>query len=385
MDRLHRADLERLIDVTHRPCVSLYLPTHRAGRDTREDPIRVKNALKRVEKSLEAWGVDGAGIRDLLAPLRERLDEDFWRHLSDGLAVFLAPGFFELYRLPASFSETVQVGARFHLKPMWELLAADGQFFLLALDLGQTRLFLATRRTLEELDYGTDCRSLASLGYHYDADQVKQFHGRFRRGNGPGGVSSAVYHSQADGDDKTKAEIEQFFRHTDRHVAQRLSGETAPLVLCCVEYFAPMYRETNSYRRLAEGFAEGSPESFSDEEMLKRAWPHAAAEFRRAEARARERVARAETGLQSADVRDTVLAAIDGRIDTLWLDRQADCRGAVDVERRSVQPLPAANGGSEDLIDFAATKTLANGGEVYAVDAAEMPSGRQPVLALLRY
>lgn len=38
------ADLRRLVESVEGPCVSIYVPTHRAGPEIREDPIRLAAA-----------------------------------------------------------------------------------------------------------------------------------------------------------------------------------------------------------------------------------------------------------------------------------------------------------------------------------------------------
>jgi hypothetical protein len=40
-----RGDLDELVATDAQPAVSLYLPTHMAGPETRQDPIRLKNLL----------------------------------------------------------------------------------------------------------------------------------------------------------------------------------------------------------------------------------------------------------------------------------------------------------------------------------------------------
>ena len=51
----NRNQLEQLSKFTY-PCVSMYLPTHMAGADTRENAIRFKNRLQDAERQLQALG-----------------------------------------------------------------------------------------------------------------------------------------------------------------------------------------------------------------------------------------------------------------------------------------------------------------------------------------
>ena len=56
MDILTRAELEQLMRKEQPGCVSIYLPTHRTGVETQQDPIRLKNLLREAEKQLSCPG-----------------------------------------------------------------------------------------------------------------------------------------------------------------------------------------------------------------------------------------------------------------------------------------------------------------------------------------
>ena len=45
MDILHPTDLQALIEITNEWCISLYMPTHRFGREQQQDPIRLKEPV----------------------------------------------------------------------------------------------------------------------------------------------------------------------------------------------------------------------------------------------------------------------------------------------------------------------------------------------------
>src|SRR5690606_23439172 len=133
MDLLTREHLSTLLNQHENPCVSIYIPTHRAGADTRQDPIRFKNQLQDVTRKLEQREVPAAAIRKLLSPAEAWLKEThFWQHQSDGLAVFLTPQQQWRFRLPRAFDEQVRVNNHFHVNPLLPLLQAEGTFYVLA-------------------------------------------------------------------------------------------------------------------------------------------------------------------------------------------------------------------------------------------------------------
>ena len=94
-------DLQSLQAQSSEPCVTVYMPTHRTGREVEQDPIRLKNLLRTAERQLSDSNVKEKDIAALLAPARDLIEKKpFWQHQSDGLALFLSEGDFHHFRLP---------------------------------------------------------------------------------------------------------------------------------------------------------------------------------------------------------------------------------------------------------------------------------------------
>ena len=101
MDLFTRRDLDDLLAVRDGPCVSMFLPTHRAAPETAQGPIRFKNTLRQVNGQLEQRGLISRELREQLGELRSWLeDSGFWRHQRDGVVVFFASTVHRRYRLP---------------------------------------------------------------------------------------------------------------------------------------------------------------------------------------------------------------------------------------------------------------------------------------------
>jgi hypothetical protein len=128
-----RSDLDELVAMDARPAVSIYLPTHIAGREIRQDPIRLENLLSSAaDRPAATW--------------RRPEIEDFL-----GLAVFLAPGFNHIHKLPIPVPEESFLGDHFHFKPLLPLLEDAGSFWLLTISANHTRLYHGSRIRKEEL------------------------------------------------------------------------------------------------------------------------------------------------------------------------------------------------------------------------------------------
>jgi hypothetical protein len=129
-----RNDLDELVVMDARPAVSLYLPTHVA-----------ENLLSAAAERLPATWRRPA-IEDFLGPAESLVgDKEFWRHQQQGLAVFLAPGFNRIHKLPTPVPEEIFLGDQFHIKPLLRLLEDAGLFWLLTISAKHTRLYRASR------------------------------------------------------------------------------------------------------------------------------------------------------------------------------------------------------------------------------------------------
>jgi hypothetical protein len=121
MDPFTHDDLRDLLHDRGGPRVSFLMRTTRGGQH--QDRTDWKSHLQRAEEWLRARGQRGPDVHDLLGPARDLLDDaQFWLNVSDGLAGFMAPGFFRTYRVPRPLPEMVVTGSQFYLKPLVPLL-----------------------------------------------------------------------------------------------------------------------------------------------------------------------------------------------------------------------------------------------------------------------
>lgn len=382
MPLLTRSDIARLAADHHHDQVSIYLPIHPAGVDAAQDPIRFRNLLDCAEESLEAHGASSSRVHRILGPARPLLgDPWFWQHQGDGLAVFLADGSIETYRLPLHCEELVVVGDHRHIRPLLPLLETDGRFHVLALSQGSVRLFEATRDAIREIDLEDvpdDLRDV--VGYDFE-QRTLQFH----TGTGGGrGVRSAIFHGHGQVQDSRKPEIARFLRAVDDGVLRLLGPEPAPLVLAGVGYVTAMYRDVSRHPDIVEDTIEGSPDRLDARDLHTQAVaivePRFAARLDRVLERYHEA---AGTGLTTEEVEKVLEAARSGRVAALivangirrWGRWGSDGTVEVHETRRP---------GDRDLLDAAAVAALGTGALVHACPPERVP-GHSGVAAILRY
>ena len=119
-------ELTTLTTASNSTCISIYAPMERLGAETQQNPIRFKNLVRQAVEKLLVVGVNEQDAKELLQPIYELDNDDFWQHQSDGLAIFLSPNQFRYYCLPIAFPELAVVGDHFHLKPLLQLMSGDG-------------------------------------------------------------------------------------------------------------------------------------------------------------------------------------------------------------------------------------------------------------------
>jgi hypothetical protein len=106
-----------------------------------------------VEHRLEERGGQPSGIRDLLEPLRELVDQyEFWQHQADGLALFRSRDDFRRYRVSFLVPELAVVATRFHLKPLLPAMEANQRFYLLALSQDGAKVYEANQQSISEIE-----------------------------------------------------------------------------------------------------------------------------------------------------------------------------------------------------------------------------------------
>jgi hypothetical protein len=387
MDVLEQNDLQQLLEISGKWCISLYMPAHRIGREQQQDPVRLGNLITQAKGKLLAYGIRRPEGLALMRPAENLLEgqSDFWQHQSDGLAIFLADGFFKVLRLPLIFEELVIVANNFHLKPLLPLLSKDNKFYILAISMDEIRLLLGTDDTVDQVDLGDVPTSMQEALWMDDPEEFTGFH--TRTSPTAQGERQAMFHGHGSKADEDKTNLLRFFQYVDAGLNSFLNEKDIPMVLAGVEYLHPIYREANTYPNLLEEGLEGNPEELSAKELRDSAWKIVQPIFEAAHVRDVERFKQfygQQNDLASDDLQAVVKAAHFGQVETLFVARDVQRWGRYDPQENQVILDTNSEQENEDLLDYAAKQTLLNSGQVYAVPSEKIP-GRGDVAAILRY
>ena len=130
MPLLTKEKFESLARFNNSPCISIYMPTQRAGKDVLEekDRIQLKSQWKKIHEELKGKHLSPDKMEELGKPIEQLLeDKNFWRHQSDGLALFIGHHFFEKFSVPVDFEPMAFISDEFYLKPLVPLSTGAAQ------------------------------------------------------------------------------------------------------------------------------------------------------------------------------------------------------------------------------------------------------------------
>jgi hypothetical protein len=386
-----RSDLDELLACDAQPAVSIYLPTHKAGREIRQDSIRLRNLLSEVAEQLRA-DRRGPEADALIEPARQLLDdEEFWRHQEHGLAIFIAPGFHRIHKLPIEVPEEYAIGRHFCIRPLLPIVDPTGWFWLLTITAGRTGLYRGSRWTIGEVG-GIDLPQGVEELYNETVYQEQHYtrpDARPQR-SGVTGLSYAQSFGAAP-EDLRKGLLLQMLRRIAGIVEPVIKREPASVILAAQPEIQGNFREMANWKELRSEGIQENPDAMSQDELREKAWGLLDPDR---EKRSDDAIGRLNgligtgNGKAATAPEDIVKAARDGRVERLFLLPGRPVWGRlVEAEDGAEDRIVAHDEKAQDdddLMNYAAVMTLRQGGEVTLVEPAQLPPPA-PAAAILRY
>jgi hypothetical protein len=387
MNSFEKDDLSKLLETRGGTCVSLYLPTARAGKETLGNPTRLRNLLRDARQQMEQTGMEADAAERLLQPAAA-MDGDygFWQNQEEGLAIFISAELSGYLKLPFPPEEVALVANAFHIGPLIPFLSDNFPFFVLSLDQHHLTLHRATRWTIEEVELEGVPTSISEALQFDDPEQSLQHHGGAKLSGAVGHSDAAgLFHGHGGGDDDHKMRLLRFFQLVDRGLHAYFREEKIPLVLAGVEYYGPIYREANTYAHLVDDKVVQPSNPRGLDSLREAAWEVVRPQAESIRERRAEEVAAGLVKRMAVNtLPDAVAAAHQGRAAACFIAEGERRWGTYDEVNARVELLDRKVHCATDLLDYAAAHTLQHGGEIYRLPKAEMPGGTE-IAVLLRY
>ncbi len=387
MDTFTTKHLETLCSVGRTSCVSIYMPTFKAGMELQQNPLRFKNLISEAHNKLIDFGMRPTKANQLLQEAKQILENGtFWQHLSDGLAFFVSPQMSQLFRLPEHFDELTHVGEKFHVKPLISMLTGDTTFYLLVLDLKGVRLYKGSRHFINRIHSDILPKGMnETLGFDTEEKNV-QF-SRSRPDTGAGSPPTVFGYGRQT--DKEKVNTLNYYHRVNDAVATILNRSTSPLITMGEEYQNALYTHANTYPQLLQKSISKNAEHLPESQLHTLAWQVAMPHFQGTENRLFhhfKQLRNENSPMAVEDLITIITGALQGRVETLFLlNGQTHLWGklkntpAPEIELHENQ-LP----GDEDLLEAAALNTIFKGGIVFMIKP-EQVIAPSPVAAILRF
>ncbi|MBV8731137.1 MAG: hypothetical protein JO336_15125 [Acidobacteriia bacterium] len=367
------------------PCITVAL----AGREVAETAIELKEAIRTIRKELGNRSIDIDAFVEPIATYAAELRAEMPRagaSAGSGIVILRSPSISALHRAPVQIGgpipPAVRVADRFDARTILSIMAAQRDFYILALSQKRPRLLRCTQNSSEEVPFpaGTPS-SLADAMQTRQPDHDLANHSS----GGPSiGAGSVVFGTSSDRDAKNEYLL-HYFRELDKAVNALLKSSGEPLILAGVDYELALYGRVNTYSHLLDTGIQGAPDGLEGGEMHRRALQIL---DQREQEPGREVPAdfdgRAGSGHASVHLHEIVAAAYQGRVSHLFFQGNARYVGIYDPVRQRVKHSDDPLDSPEDLVETAAYQTVLQGGEARILPASAMPNG-VPVCAVFRY
>lgn len=360
-------------DYFEQPRVSLYQPTHRHHPENQQDPIRFRGLVKELQRELlDKHASEQAS--DLLDPFEALgIDTEFWNHTLDGLAVFAAPGRFEVVVLQRPVEELIVVADSFHTKPLRRILQSTDRYQVLGLNLHEIKLYEGGRDKLEVIDLadGVPRTIEEALG-----KELSQAHQTVASYGGVGASRGAMHHGHGGKSDEVDNDADRFFRAVDRGVLETYSRTSGlPLILAALPEHHHLFHEVSHNPYLVSEGIKFHPDSMSLDELRECAWTIFDPLHQARLAAMGDDFAIAKSKNLGLD--DLVLigeAVAVGRVATLLIEANREIIGQYYEGSGNIHLGTTDHAQSDDLLDDLGEQVMKNGGQVFVIPAAKMPT-----------
>lgn len=376
MKPINLSEIQHLHNFQKENLVSIYINTHRFGKEVNEnvDAINLKNQLQKVKENLKNKNKSESEIDKLLAPAYQLIeDSGFWAHQLDGLAIFIADDFFEYHQLPYSVDTKVFVSDRFLLKPLLYSFSDNHIYYILTLSLDKVRLLEATEYGIHELDLEKILpEGVNEVLSYYQFEQSLQMRSQQVGTTG----DNKIYHGQGGGKTDNTPYIREYFRKVNDELSRFFSSnKPSQMVLAGVEYLIPIFNEVNSIANIADEFIHGNHDHTKPGELHEKAnqivKPY---QLEQQKKRVEKYNQLAGSGKTSYNLEEIVKAAVNGRVEALFLAKNATKWGRLFNDNEpKVEIHREYHDDDNDLLDLTAVNTILNSGETYFVEKEEIP------------
>jgi hypothetical protein len=377
----------------HYPAISIYVSTSPIVAERERAEVAVRSAFDEAIERVRAGGASGPEV-DALRRTRETIvrDQQLWGNLSRSMAIFVAPGFEELFVLPNRLDDAVHVGSHFTLGQLLRAPSQDQEAFAITISAHEWCVWHATP-TDRAAKLEVSAEGLENL----DAATNREPNERAPRGAGSG-VGAQNGASRLEGDEGRKTLLDLYAKRVAdvvrRDLHERDPEDRVPLFVFATEPLLSLFIERAKNGRRIVAVPGGS-------DRLNAAEIDEAIRLQLAKLNIHEAVSQLKTladgsaGRVERDLSAIAHEAVEGAVETFWFDFTTSVNGTLDRESGAIE-FTKAQGDDDELVDGGragdllpqlALLVISRGGKVVTVRGEDLEgtdwSG--PAMAELRF
>ncbi len=370
-------EINKLVDRKGSDLVTITLPTHKTGEESKQDPIRLKNLLTETISILKENGMKESEAEKYLKPAFELLDKPlFWSHADKGLALYLSDEGLNMYKLPYELESEVYVNDHHLITPLLPMLSMDGTFCVLVVSRQNARLLKCTRNEVQDI---TPEDISVSVEDYLEVDPEKQL--QFHSGSK---AQKAMYFGHGANEEDRMVIVEQFFRELEKEITKVMRERNDPLIMIGLQDNLSLYKKINDYLRLVDEAIVHNPDELTDQIVRDKGWGVIQKHFLKDMYNSLEKFSEQTDGKVSNNLGDIVEATIQGRSHTIFISKEEKKWGVFDEANQTVHYSSKPKNGDIELLNWLSITGRKTGSNVYILPKEDMPM-RSTVAAEFRF
>jgi len=373
---MNKRDIQFLQSFHTYPSVSIFVRTHRHMPDREKDPIKVKNAVEDAKnRLLQEYS------RSEVSDLFERMDTVAasldYKHMLDGLAIYVNAEWSGVYHLPFPVEDRVTIENGFVTRDLVRTLNRLPRYWVLALGAKPTRLYYGVGDSLTEVtEPDTDHIGTLQDGFPYEYT-----------GSDRDSVIMAIDKGHKDADHHD-AHISNFFRKVDELLHQFMSVEPLPLILVGEDRNRSYFTHVSQHTQHIVGTVSGDYGREPKRVLEERVWNETQEHLKHTRHTKLDAFHEAiGSGHHIFGLHDVWWTARQGRVQDLLVEENYSVPGVVNPDNPDdliIYDDHETPGITDDLVDLLIEKVLDKGGTVTFVEKGALHDYNH-IAAILRY
>lgn len=346
-----------------------------------KDRIQFENLVSDAKKQLNDSNIDEKDqLLKQLDTVMGRQDELI--QFIGGLTIYITPDDFYYYHLAIPVINRVRIGKKPYILPLISNYQYTRDYNLLVLNRESIRVFEGHGARIEELpiseieDAPVDLET--ALGTEKEGGSLN--FGTYSGSGSSRGVGQA-FHGHSETSEEKDIDRDRYFNMVDKFVYDNYSNVNhLPLILYSVEENQAVFRNLSNNDYLAKTGINGSAANLNNGDIEERVAQTIDEIIAHQRNELLDRLKETSPDNRIENIPDDLASAsLQGRIESLYVEKNAEIAGTLTDEGRY-----DANDDKNNFVEQIVDNVIRSRGEVYILDPSEMP-GDTPIAARLRY